>query len=159
MTVRHDTAESLVEEVFRFGRALRVAVASGDDRAELPFALVAVLSALATFGECRQSELATEMCASQSVLSRQLAELAEGGHVVRTRDPDDGRATRVRVSDAGLACLERIKSHRVERLSAMLADWDEETANAALESVRRLTTTFTDTAQARHCGPRVLTSN
>ncbi|MGB6183290.1 MAG: MarR family winged helix-turn-helix transcriptional regulator [Rhodococcus sp. (in: high G+C Gram-positive bacteria)] len=159
MDVHTDTAESLVEEVFRFGRALRVAVVAGDDRIELPTALVSVLSTLATHGECRQTELAGAVCTSQSVLSRQLAELVDAGHVVRTPDPDDGRATRVRVSDAGLECLHRIKSHRVERLSRMLGDWSETEANAALSSIRRLTTTFTDEAQARHAGHRVLSHN
>ena len=159
MAVHTETAELLMEEVFRFGRALRVAVSTGDDRTELPAALVGVLGTLATHGECRQSELANAMCTSQSVLSRQLAELVDAGHVVRTPDPDDGRATRVRVSDAGLACLDRIKEHRVARLSRMLGDWDEDQANAALDSIRRLTTTFTDEAQARHSGQRVLSHN
>jgi DNA-binding MarR family transcriptional regulator len=159
VAVNIDTAESLVEEVFRFGRALRVAVSTGDDRTELPSALIGVLGTLATHGECRQSELAGAMCTSQSVLSRQLAELVDAGHVVRTPDPDDGRATRVRVSDAGLECLERIKGQRVERLSRMLGDWDEDEANAALCSIRRLTATFTDEAQARHSGHRVLSHN
>ena len=40
VAVRTDTAASLVEEVFRFGRALRVAVARSDDRLELAPALV-----------------------------------------------------------------------------------------------------------------------
>ncbi|MBY6350978.1 MarR family winged helix-turn-helix transcriptional regulator [Rhodococcoides corynebacterioides] len=159
MAVRTDTAASLVEEVFRFGRALRVAVARSDDRLELAPALVGVLGTLATHGECRQSELAVVMCTSQSVLSRQLAELTDAGHVVRTPDPADGRATRVRVSDQGIACLDRIKAQRVQRLSELLADWDEDEAHAALESITRLTTTFTVDAQTRHSGSRVLAGN
>ena len=97
MAVRTTTAEALVEEVFLFGRALKRAVTTGDEASPLPQALTGVLAILATEGECRQTDLANRLCVSQSALSRQIADLVELGFIDRTPDPDDKRASRVRV--------------------------------------------------------------
>lgn len=147
MAVHHETAEELVEEVFLFGRALKLAVGNSDSSL-LPPALTGVLGMLSVHGECRQTELANQLCLSQSALSRQLSDLVEWGYITRTPDPDDRRAALVRVSRSGFEILERIKESRVARLSTMLGEWSEDQALAALESVRHLKETFTD--QARH---------
>lgn len=146
MAVQTTTAEALVEEVFLFGRALKLAVSAGDEDSPLPQALTGVLAILATEGECRQTDLASRLCVSQSALSRQIAELVELGYIDRTPDPDDKRASRVCVSAEGHRRLGVIWDRRAKRLSEMLSEWNETEARSALDSIRRLTTTFTENA-------------
>ncbi len=146
MAVRTTTAEALVEEVFLFGRALKRAVTTGDEASPLPQALTGVLAILATEGECRQTDLANRLCVSQSALSRQIAYLVEIGLIDRTPDPDDKRASRVRVSAEGQQKLAVIWDHRARRLREMLSKWSETDAVAALESIRRFNTTFDEDA-------------
>ncbi|WP_072805713.1 MarR family winged helix-turn-helix transcriptional regulator [Rhodococcoides yunnanense] len=150
MAVRTTTAESLVEEVFLFGRSLRWAVTTEDENSSLPQALTGVLATLATEGECRQTDLANRLCVSQSALSRQIADLVELGYIDRTPDPDDKRASRVRVSDKGREKLSMIWDCRARRLRELLSDWSETEAQGALDSIRRLNTTFTEDALAQH---------
>lgn len=150
MAVLPTTAESLVEEVFLFGRALRRAVTTGDEESPLPQALTGVLVALATEGECRQTDLASRLCVSQSALSRQIADLVDLGYIDRHPDPDDKRASRVCVSTEGQVRLAQIWDRRAKRLREMLSDWSETEAHSALDSIRRLNNTFDEDAHAQH---------
>lgn len=147
MAVRTTTAESLVEEVFLFGRALRRAVTTDDEGSPLPQALTGVLAILATEGDCRQTDLANRLCVSQSALSRQIADLVDLGYIDRTPDPDDKRASRVCVSAEGQQKLAVIWDHRARRLREMLNDWSETEAITALDSIRKLNNTFNEDAQ------------
>ncbi|WP_206508878.1 MarR family transcriptional regulator [Rhodococcus sp. BGS-1C] len=147
MAVRTTTAEALVEEIFLFGRVLKRAVTTGDEASPLPQALTGVLATLATEGECRQTDLANRLCVSQSALSRQIAELVDLGFIDRTPDPCDKRASLVCVSAQGQQKLTHIWDRRATRLRAMLENWDEQDALDALESIRRLNTTFDEGAQ------------
>lgn len=148
MAVGTTTAEALVEEVFLFGRALKRAVTTGDeDSPPLPQALTGVLAILATEGECRQTDLANRLCVSQSALSRQIADLVDLGYIDRTPDPDDKRASRVRVSAEGQEKLKVIWDRRARRLREMLSEWSETEALAALDSIRKLNNTFDEDAQ------------
>ncbi|SNT26491.1 MarR family winged helix-turn-helix transcriptional regulator [Rhodococcoides kyotonense] len=146
MAVRTTTAEALVEEVFLFGRALKNAVTTGDESSPLPQALTGVLAILATEGECRQTDLANRLCVSQSALSRQIADLVDLGYIDRTPDPDDKRASRVCVSAEGQQKLAVIWDRRARRLREMLSEWSETEALAALDSIRKLNTTFNEDA-------------
>ena len=150
MAVRTTTAEALVEEIFLFGRVLKRAVTTGDEASPLPQALTGVLAILATEGECRQTDLASRLCVSQSALSRQIADLVELGYVDRHPDPGDKRASRVCVSDEGQARLKQIWDGRARRLAEMLSGWSETEALDALDSIRKLNDTFTEDAHAHH---------
>ena len=134
-------AHELADAIFMFGRTLRGALVHHDTDV-LPSALVAVLFVLARMGECRPSELAVEMCVSQSSLSRQIAELVERGLVDRHPDPDDRRAHRVSCSVAGLEILDIVKKRRTERLSAELSDWHEDEIAGAITTLERLTSSL-----------------
>ncbi|MFD4183464.1 MarR family winged helix-turn-helix transcriptional regulator [Rhodococcus sp. NPDC058514] len=141
MAVQTATAEDLVEEVFLFGRALRHLLGSGDGTG-LPPALLGVLGGLATVGKCRQTELAAILCLSQSSLSRQIAELVDAGLVERHADPEDGRASLVRLTESGAELLRTNRKLRADRLHDLLGDWSQDEAIAALSSLRRLKDTF-----------------
>ncbi|MEU5840514.1 MarR family transcriptional regulator [Rhodococcus sp. NPDC047139] len=131
-------AHELADAIFLLGRTLRGALVHHDTDV-LPSALVAILLMLARMGECRPSELAVELCVSQSSLSRQIAELVERGLVDRHPDPDDRRAHRVSCSESGLEILDLVRKRRTERLSAELADWDETEIASAITTLERLT--------------------
>lgn len=137
MSVRTETAHELVDAIFLFGRTLRSALAH-NETGVLPNALVGVLFLLARAGECRPSELAAEMCVSQSSLSRQIGELVDRGFVDRHPDPCDKRAHFVSCTAKGLEVLESVRERRTERLSAELTDWDQEQIAEALDVLRRL---------------------
>ena len=137
MSVRTETAHELVDAIFLLGRTIRSAIAHSETEV-LPNALTGVLILLARAGECRPSELAAEMCVSQSSLSRQIGELVERGLVERHPDPGDKRAHIVRCTAEGLDVLEAVRGRRTERLSAELGDWDQQQAVDAIEVLRRL---------------------
>ncbi|MBP1158443.1 DNA-binding MarR family transcriptional regulator [Rhodococcus sp. PvR044] len=141
MAVQTATAEDLVEEVFLFGRALRN-ILGGADTSGLPPALLGVLHVLATVGQCRQMELASNLCVSQSSLSRQIADLVDAGFVERHADPEDGRVSLVRLSESGTELLRANRERRAERLRTLLGEWSEEEAHEAVTSLRRLKHTF-----------------
>lgn len=145
MTVLPDTAQELVDEVFLFGRALRLAIATSHED-PVPQGLMGVVFVLATRGECRQNELAWELCISQSALSRQIAELVDAGYIGRKPDPEDGRASLVRVTARGEELLRRSKDARAARLRNMLGHWSEADAVRALDSIRQLKHTLSDHA-------------
>nr|WP_206038029.1 MarR family transcriptional regulator [Rhodococcus sp. HNM0569] len=131
----------MIDEVVLFGRALREAITSGEQDA-LPHALTTVLMVLHRQGECRQNALAHELFVSQSFLSRQVSELADAGFVERKPDPDDGRASRIVLSERGLDYVRQVKARRIERLRDLLVTWDEEQADSAVRALRQLKDTF-----------------
>nr|WP_238558980.1 MarR family winged helix-turn-helix transcriptional regulator [Rhodococcus rhodnii] len=143
------TAEAIIEEVVLFGRAMRDAIARGTPD-PLPSALSSVLLVLARVGECRQSELAAELYVGPSSLSRQITELVDGGYITRAPDPSDGRAARVSLTDAGHDYIRALRERRAARLTALLADWDEDEATTTVAALRKLKTTLCAAAAADH---------
>ncbi|MGC0363760.1 DNA-binding MarR family transcriptional regulator [Rhodococcus sp. 27YEA15] len=141
MSVQPETSQALVEAIFMFGRSLRAAVTTSTDSV-VPAALVTVLFVLANRGECRQNELAVELCVSQSALSRQMSDLVDAGYVERHPDPEDKRAFRIRVSESGHEVLRQTNERRAARLRDMLGEWSQEEASAAVTALQRLTETF-----------------
>lgn len=91
----------------------------------------------------RSSRLAEVMVADPSTVSRHVAALVELGYVRRQADPDDGRATLLVATDAGLARAREIKAHRRARLHAVLDGWSD----AELDSLVTLLTRFVDAAE------------
>ena len=149
MAVRPDTAHELVDEMFLFGRALRMAIAAVHDD-PIPQALTGVLFVLAARGECRQNELATDLCITPSSLSRQISDLVDAGYVARHPDPEDRRAALVHVTEEGKDMLVRSKQSRSLRLREMLAAWNETDAQSAIDSVRKLKATLSEHAGRHH---------
>jgi DNA-binding MarR family transcriptional regulator len=135
--VSSGTASELIEELYLMGRAFRGAVVSTDEGPTLPGGL-GVLMALEARGQCRQNELASDLCISQSALSRHVAELVAEGYVARRPDPGDGRATQLLTTSAGRELLGRTRAARAESLQTALDDWDEADAQAAGSAFRKL---------------------
>jgi DNA-binding MarR family transcriptional regulator len=90
-------------------------------------------------GPVRVSEVAEQLSVDLSVASRQVAALALAGYVEREPDPDDRRATRLRITEAGTRVLGDSHRRMVATATAALAGWSEEelaTLAAQLERLR-----------------------
>ena len=83
-----------------------------------------------------QSELAARLALEKSTVSRLVGELERRGWVERRRDPSDGRALRLRLTDAGRrAAAELADARRAKfgRLLARIPDDERESVRRALD--------------------------
>lgn len=92
--------------------------------AGMPHAYYVVLAMLSEAQDrsLRMSELATAAHSSQSRLSHAVARLEERGWVTRSRCDEDGRGSRARLTDAGLAVVERTAPGHVAEVRRRLFD-------------------------------------
>jgi DNA-binding MarR family transcriptional regulator len=94
---------------------------------------LATLAALNERSPRRITSLAEDSRSDLSVLSRQIAALENSGLVTRTRDPNDGRAYLVSLTDQGHQMLAEVWAKRVAELRGNLADFsDEDLAHVVL---------------------------
>ncbi|MCW1250362.1 MarR family winged helix-turn-helix transcriptional regulator [Acaricomes phytoseiuli] len=143
MTVQDQTLADLVSEVFRLFRTIKQAAHENEVETRGPrLAHIGILSLLSQFGECRASELAERIGVGPSALSRQLAELGEAGLLERRPDPEDGRATLIKLSAAGRRTLSGVQAQRSEWMRHRLRAWDEADAERALRAVGTLADAF-----------------
>jgi DNA-binding MarR family transcriptional regulator len=97
-----DTAEdALMGLMLALGRQMRQRL-PGDD---LEYSALPLLKLLGHQGPMRVSALAQGLGLDASTVSRHVRQLEDRGLLERTGDPDDGRASRVAVTQAGTACL------------------------------------------------------
>ncbi|GAA5032750.1 MarR family winged helix-turn-helix transcriptional regulator [Actinopolymorpha pittospori] len=97
-----------------------------------------VLSALSRLGAIRVSHLAEYMQVDVSVASRQLAQLESAGYVGRHRDPNDGRAHLVFVTEAGQRELDGVRASVASRFEAALDGWTGEELTLLTAQLDRL---------------------
>ena len=76
-------------------------------------------------GPDRPTELAEGLHLDLSVVSRQLTSLSGRGLVAKTKDPGDGRAHQVEITDAGRALTAQVERIRTEFLASLVQEWDE----------------------------------
>src|SRR5690242_574906 len=125
MALAPDTAAILVQEIFDLQRVVRCMTASALRGERMSPALHFVLR-LVGEGECRATRLAARMRIGAPVLSRHLAELEMQGLVVRRKDPDDGRAQLVAITELGVETMVRLDAQRSAAFQAHFFGWDEE---------------------------------
>lgn len=73
----------------------------------------------------RVSDLAGCVHADVSTVSRQVSHLVEHGLVAKSTDPQDGRAHRLVLTDAGRTAIATVTSARGRWLQTVMADWSE----------------------------------
>ena len=78
------------------------------------------------YGPLRASELAETTQADPSTVSRQVATLVARGLIERRADAQDGRASLLHATAAGVALKERLAGVRNAHFSELLADWSED---------------------------------
>jgi DNA-binding MarR family transcriptional regulator len=104
------------------GRVLRQVRAL--ERQGLDFGALVVLFTIAhDEGGRRASDVAEQLHLDLSTVSRHVSTLERAGHIQRTPDPDDGRASLLTVSAAGAQALQTIMAARGEVFAAALAGW------------------------------------
>jgi DNA-binding MarR family transcriptional regulator len=74
----------------------------------------------------RITALAEMLGVDAPTVTRKIQQLERDGLVVRHADPDDGRASRIRLTAAGRRTLERILKARRAWLDHLLEGWDDE---------------------------------
>jgi len=116
---------------------------------DLPSFGWALLLPLERDGDQRCSALAAQAGVDISVASRQIAALERSGHVERRPDPNDGRASLLRLTPAGGAALAAARALRSDWALGALADWDEDDARLLSELLDRLVTDL-DSAHMPH---------
>jgi DNA-binding MarR family transcriptional regulator len=105
-------------------------VNAGDLGAE--FSALMLLFPLRFNGPMRVTDLAEIKRADPSTVSRQAAQLVKAGLARREADPVDGRASRLAVTDAGLAACARLHDAREALVADVLRDWPAERLEAFL---------------------------
>lgn len=132
-----DRLTASVAQLVRTGRHVSARAATllyGD----LPSFGWAVLVPLERDGEQRCSSLAHHLGVDVSVASRQLAVLERLGYVERRPDPQDGRASLISLTPAGVEALAGARALRAEWSLTALADWDESDARLLSDLLDRL---------------------
>jgi DNA-binding MarR family transcriptional regulator len=114
------------------------AAARVGERVELPAA--GVLGVLKDHGEVRMSTLADILRLDLSSVSRQVASLERLGWVGRQRDPQDQRASLLRLTPAGLSIIQQFRLERTTILREVFDDWSPEALAAFADALDRFTT-------------------
>lgn len=124
--VQDDAAfEGFSQSLFRLTRALR---ATTHLWVQLPGGLkrtdVSILTVLADLGDARPGVIADRLNVGASVISRQIVSLQELGLVLRRRDPDDGRAELLSLTDEGRDRLLTLRAAYITGMREQFTDWD-----------------------------------
>ncbi|MFG2512144.1 MarR family winged helix-turn-helix transcriptional regulator [Streptomyces sp. NPDC048584] len=86
-------------------------------------AAVALLRQMADTEPMRPGELAARLGVEASHVTRTVQQLQKSGHVSRVPDPDDRRAQRIELTDAGREAIRRIRETGIRGMQVALADW------------------------------------
>jgi DNA-binding MarR family transcriptional regulator len=95
---------------------------------------------LTTGGPRRAGALAECVFVDPSTVSRQVDQLVRLGLVERRADPDDGRATLLAATEAGLELHRRMRERRNRVTAEMLASWAPSDVRTLTELLGRFTT-------------------
>jgi DNA-binding MarR family transcriptional regulator len=101
-------------------------------------AVVPCLATLKRSGPMRVSALAAEIGLDVSTASRHVSRLEGDGLIARTPDPDDNRATRLALTEAGAERFAAHIRHRTEVLRAATENWPQADLTALTKLIDRL---------------------
>jgi len=104
----------------------------------LPQFAFALLRHILVAGSARASDIAEAFDVDKALVSRGVALLRERGLIEQLRDPDDGRAVRLRLAPAALEEFDRFRQRSHEIFDTALADWSLDD----VEAFRRLMERF-----------------
>ena len=112
----------------------------------------ALLSKLSTGGDSlRVTDLAELLGVDAPTVTRKVQQLERDGLVVRQADPDDRRATRIRLTSTGRRTLEHVRRARRAWLDQMLEGWNDEELSTLADLLGR----FADDLEHDSEGARV----
>ncbi|MFD3746766.1 MarR family winged helix-turn-helix transcriptional regulator [Nocardia sp. NPDC058633] len=130
----------IASQLVRLHRLRDRSLAQIKDRSGIDPAGFVVLFRLVCDGAMRSGALAEAVHSDASTVSRQVAQLVERGLVVRTADPDDGRATVLQATDEGREVAARIRARRQDSIATITEQW----SSADRASFAGLLTRFVD---------------
>jgi DNA-binding MarR family transcriptional regulator len=137
--------EDLVRQLYRLGFVQRgIAREALSELGSQGFTALGVLH----HGPVRVSELAQLLNVDLSVASRQVSALAAAGFVAREPDPDDRRAHRIVITDAGGRVLRESHRRMVHAFGEALEAWSAPEIAALAAGLERLREDFARTTSA-----------
>ncbi|MCX5264478.1 MarR family winged helix-turn-helix transcriptional regulator [Streptomyces sp. NBC_00199] len=89
-------------------------------------AAVALLRQVADSEPQRPGELAQRLGVEASHVTRTVQQLQKAGYVTRAPDPDDRRAQRIQLTEAGRDAVDRIRDAGARGMQLALSDWGRE---------------------------------
>jgi DNA-binding MarR family transcriptional regulator len=101
---------------------------------------IMLIKQLVVLGPSRSSALAAAVHSDPSTVSRQIAALVRDGLVERRADPDDGRASVLVPTEAGLKLLEEQRKRIGLALARVVRHWAPDDVERFLELLERFTT-------------------
>jgi DNA-binding MarR family transcriptional regulator len=122
-----DYSDRLADELTRFVRLVtrsKSMLNVGDLGAE--FSALMLLFPLRNMGPLRVTDLAEVKQADPSTISRQTAQLVKAGLARREADPEDGRASRLAITEAGLDACRQLHEARQAWLRKVLSEWPDD---------------------------------
>jgi DNA-binding MarR family transcriptional regulator len=105
---------------------------------EIDFSAFPILKLLSVRGPMRLSALAHLLELDASTVSRHARQLEDRGLLQRTDDPDDGRASRVAVSETGNSCLAKGFEVRRGLITKALEGWTPDERDTLRDLLHRL---------------------
>lgn len=114
-----EIASAVIAMVRQFN-AIKSRVTTGPEGDHSPLFL---LVKLVHHGPSRASDLAEQVCADPSTVSRQVAWLVKAGLVERRADPDDGRASILVPTELGHRRVAEHSERRATTLLPVISDW------------------------------------
>jgi DNA-binding MarR family transcriptional regulator len=100
---------------------------------------IMLIKQLVVLGPSRSSALAAAVHSDPSTVSRQIAALVRDGLVERRADPDDGRASVLVPTEAGLKLLEEQRRRIGLALARVIRQWAPEDVDTFLKLLERFT--------------------
>jgi DNA-binding MarR family transcriptional regulator len=85
----------------------------------------------------RVTDLAEILGVDTPTVTRKVQQLERDGLVVRQTDPDDRRASRIRLTPAGRRTIERVRRARRAWLEQLLHEWDDDDLSALADLLGR----------------------
>jgi DNA-binding MarR family transcriptional regulator len=89
------------------------------------------------------SELAERLGIDAPAVTRKVQQLERLGFVARDADPEDKRATRIRLTSSGEETLQLVLAAHKRRLARLFADWTAEELRSFASSMSRFAEVLT----------------
>jgi DNA-binding MarR family transcriptional regulator len=104
----------------------------------------ALLYVLHTNGACRVTRLADLLGVDAPTVTRKIQQLEREGLVARKADADDGRATRIELTEPGRETLERVLAARRVWFDRLLEGWEAQDLKLFASMLRRFASALED---------------
>jgi DNA-binding MarR family transcriptional regulator len=143
-TVDQELMQTLESEIGLLMRRIRRVLCERAQQVhpELQSGAYSILGTLALAGPRRASEIAESFHVDKGAVSRQVQQLVDLGLAERVPDPEDGRASLLRVSDEGTHRLAAVSESRRQSLAERLESWTDAELRGFVSSLARYNETL-----------------